>query len=263
MKFRKPPVVEVWISINFDSNETKTEWDLDKVKHFTELSAEEFPKLEALQEQTIQVTETSPNDLPKVTGKDVRVEAVRLWNQERSRVMELRDDQLAFHVIKTSNQEPRFHVVREAVTPKLAEYVNVFQPSRIRHASLHYLDIIDIPKPASREISIKDYFRHACDLPLEPFGLITATTQQFQVICPTDPGPLFFRLQNLPSPEEENVFRFRMEWHKQSTEINSLDLEDVWRRMSQAHDYMRECFKAALTEPALALFEPYDETGET
>ncbi len=262
MKFRKPPVVEVWISIDFDPNENKRQWDLGLVQQYVRLCEAEFPRLEALHEQTIQVQETSPTDLPKVVHKDVRLQSVRLWNGPRSRMLQLGDDQFSFHVLKSADDTPGYSKVREAAEPKLEEYVRVFLPSRIRHATLHYLDIIEIPRPITGTLNLKDYFPQAVDLPEVPFGPLAALNHQFQVMCPIDDGPLFFRLQNLPSPPEQNVFRFRMEWHKQSADVNTLDLPQVWKRMDVAHDYMWDCFNAALSPATIDLFEPIDEMEE-
>ncbi len=264
MKFLKPPVVEVWISIDFDPNENKREpLDLRLVQEYMKLYREELPTREALHEQTITVEEVAANELPRVTQKDVRVQSVRLWNPNRSLMVQLGDDQFAFHVLKTPEDTPGYSKVREAAQPKLDEYVRVFQPTQIRHATLHYLDIIDIPRPASGKVNLSDYFPQAVDLPEVPFGPITALNHQFQVMCPVDEGPLFFRLQNLPSPPEQNVFRFRLEWHKQSVDVNTLDLAQVWQRMDVAHDYMWDCFNAALSPSTLNLFEPIHETEET
>ncbi|NLY01645.1 MAG: hypothetical protein GXY83_36625 [Rhodopirellula sp.] len=72
IKFRKPPVVEVWISVDFDPNENKREWELELVKQYVERYETELPKLEAVHEQQIQVQETSPQALPKVVGRQER-----------------------------------------------------------------------------------------------------------------------------------------------------------------------------------------------
>ncbi len=52
-------------------------------------------------------------------------------------------------------------------------------------------------------------------------------------------------------------------WHKQSIDVNTLDLFKVWQRMDVAHDYMRDCFNAALSTSTLNLFEPIDDAEGT
>ena len=250
IKFRTPPVVEVWISIDFDPNENKREWELELVKQYVEKYEVELPKVEAVHQQQIQVQETSSQALPKVVGRQY---------EERSRVLQIGDDQLSFHVLKTDDAYPGYHVVRTELENKLEVYEQVFQPTRIRNATLHYLEVIDIPRPESGKIELGDYFRASIDLPEEPFGPTAGFAHQFQVMCPVDLGPLFVQLQAIPSPPDSNVFRFRMEWHKQSSNVNTLDSTQVWTRMDIAHEYMRKCFRAALTERTIELFQPVRE----
>lgn len=259
MKFRKPPVVEVWISVEFDPNPNKRQWDLELVQQFISHYAAEFPKLEALHERELQVQEASPVDLPKVIGQQLRVQSVRLWNDARSRMLQIGDDNLSYHILKAFDDIPGYRKVREAAQPKLEEYARVFQPSQIRNATLHYVDIIEIPRPENDLLELKDYFIPTADLPEEPYGPMTGLTQQFEVQCPVDNGPLFLQLQAMPASPENNSYRFRMEWHKQSSEVNTLDFAQVWARMDVAHEYMWKCFLAAFPQRTLDLFEPINE----
>ncbi len=258
-KFRKPPVVEVWISIDFDPNVNKRQWDLELVQQYVRQYHLEFPKLEVVHQRQIQVQETSPTDLPKIVAQQVRVESVRLWNATRTRTLQIGDDNLSYHMLKSDEGAPGYRTVREAAQSKLEDYSRTFEPSQIRNATLHYLDIIEIPRPENGKLDLKDYFVPSVDLPEEPFGPISGLSYQFQVMCPVDPGPLFLQLQAMASPPESDVFRFRMEWHKQSSEVNTLDLAQVWARMDIAHEYMRQCFLAAFPQRTLELFEPIDE----
>ena len=258
-RFRKPPVAEVWISVDFDPNENKREWELELVQRYIEQYEEELPKLQAIHEQQIQVEEVSPQTLPRVTSRQIRLQFVRMSDNEQSHSLKIGDDQLSFHIMKAGGVHPRYHAVRSEMQKKLDDYTQIFQPTRIRNATLHYLDIIDIPRANNGIMQLQDYFRVSIDLPEEPFGLTVGFAHQFQVMCPTDPGPLFLQLKAVPSPRESDVFRFRMEWHKQSADVNSLDSSEMWARMDVAHEYMRECFRASLTERTLELFEPIAE----
>jgi uncharacterized protein (TIGR04255 family) len=230
------------------------------VKQYVELYKTELPKLEAVHERQIQVEETSAQALPKVVGHQVRLQFVRMSNEKRTRVLQIGDDQLSLHMLKEEGVYPRYLTVRGELQRKLEDYARVFQPSRIRDVTLHYLDIIDIPLPADGKIELRDYFVPTTDLPEVPFGLIASFDYRFQVTCPVDPGPLLLRLQTLPSPPETNVIRLRMDWHKQSSAVNTLDLAQVWCRMDVAHEYMRQAFLASFTQRTLDLFEPVAET---
>lgn len=260
MNFRKPPVIEVWISFDFDPNANKRDWDLELVQQFVSQYHEELPILEAVHERQIQVQETSPTDLPKIVGQRVHIESVRRSNEARNRTLQIGDDNLSFHILKSTDEIPRYRSVRDAVQPKLEEYTNIFQPRQIRNATLHYLDIIEIPRLDSGRLDLKDYFVLSADLPEEPFGPVSGLSYQYQVDSPVDNGPLFLQLQAMPASPESNVFRFRMEWHKQSSEVDSLELAEVWARMDIAHEYMRQCFLASFSPRTIELFEPIDET---
>lgn len=260
-KFQKPPVVEVWISVNFDPNEGKREWDMELVKQYVELYKTELPKLEIAHERQIQIEETSAEDLPKVIGHRVKMQFVRRSNEQRTRVLQIGDDQLSFHIMKDASDYPRYQSVQAEMQAKLVDYVQLFQPSQIRDVTLHYLDIIEIPHPESGIIDLSDYFHTSIDLPKNPFGYTAGFVHQFQVVCPVDDGPLLIKLQAIPAPPDSSVFRFQMEWHKQSSAVNTLDFSQVRSRMDLAHEYMLECFLASFTQRTLDLFEPDAENG--
>ena len=259
IQFKKPPVVEVWISFDFDPNENKRDWDLDLIKQYVEQYKTELSKLEVMQEKQIQFKETSPTDLPQVVSQQVRPVLFRLANEVRSRVLQLGDDNLSYHILKTGDDYPGYVKVRDETQHRLEDYIKVFQPRRVRNATLHYLDIIDISPPKDGKINLADYFKISTDLPEEPFGLTSNITVQFQVKCTIDEGPLLLQLMRSPAPPESNVIRFRMEWHKLSSDINSLDYSQVLKRLDVAHNYMTSCFLASFTERTLDMFEAIEE----
>ena len=263
-KFKNPPVVECWISFDFHPNENKRGSNLTQnlptVQEYVRQYAAELPKMEAIHARQIQIQETSPTDLPKVVSHEVRLQSVRLTNESRSRVLQLGDDHLSYHVLKTEEGYPGYTAVRTEAQQKLEDYVRVFQPNGVRNATLHYLDIVDVPCPAGSTINLTDYFVTATDLPEEPFGMMSAISFQFQAICPVDPGPLLLQLQTLPAPPEERVLRFRLEWHKLSADVNTLEFSEVWRRLDVAHKYLTECFQSSLTRRTIELFGPVQGT---
>ncbi len=256
--FKKPPVVEVWIAFDFDPNENKREWDLELVQQYVQQYASDLPKLEAMHEKKIEFRETSPTELPKVVRHTVALKQVRISDNAQSRFLQVADDHIAYHVLKSTAGYPGYSTVRDETAGKLRDYIELFQPARVRSAAIHYVDIVDIPRPPDGKIDMADYFIGSADLPENPFGAIANLSIQFLVQCPVDEGPLFLQLQSLPAPPESNVIRFRLDWHKHAVNVNTLDLTQVFARLNVAHDYMRQCFCASLTPRTLALFEPID-----
>lgn len=259
LRFQKPPVVEVWISVDFDPDVKKTEWNLELVQAFIDEHKAEFSRIEAIREQQFHVEE-APKALPRIIGQTVELRFVRMSNEGPTKVLQIGDDKLSFHSLKSDSGFPGYAAVREQMQQKLESYAKLFRPTRIRDAALHYLDIIEIPQPESRQIELRDYFTIASDVPEKPFGLMTGFNYKFQIDCPVDRGPLILHLQLLPSPPEQKILRFRMDWHKESVAVNTLELAKVWARLDIAHDYMRDCFRSALMPRTLDLFEPIPET---
>jgi uncharacterized protein (TIGR04255 family) len=255
----KPPVVEVWLAFDFDPNDNKREWDLELVRRYVQQYSGDLPKLEAMHEKKIEFHETSPTELPKVVSHTVELKQVRISDNAKSRFLLVADDRIAYHVLKSADGYPGYSAVRRETSSKLSDYIELFQPARIRTMAIHYVDIVDIPRPRDGKIDMADYFIGSADLPENPFGTIADMSIQFVVQCPVDEGPLILQLQSLPAPNESNVIRFRMDWHKRSVGVNSIDLSQVFARLDVAHDYMRRCFWASLTERTLDLFEPIDE----
>lgn len=258
-EYNKPPVVEVSIAVDFDPNEEKREWNLELVKQFSRNHEQEFPHREPSYENQLEVQLTSPTELPKVVSQNSLLKYVRLFDQNRSRVIQLGDDQLSFYIVRNNSAYPRYARVREEAARFLREYMDLFQPARIRHAAIHYIDIIDIPIPESGKIDIATYFNHIADLPEDPFGLVLNIEMRYLIECPIDVGPLYYQLKRLAAPAAEKVIRFRADWKKQCRDIASIDLETLFSRLDTAHDYMRKSFENVLTDETRQLFDPIEK----
>ena len=256
---KKPPVVEVWIGFDFDPNEKKRFWDLELVQRYVQRYASEMPKAERVDETQIQVQATTPTELPKVISQQQRLKELRIFDEQKLRVLKIGDDRISFHHLKSGDGYPGYAHVRDATLAKLKDYLGVFQPTRIRNAVIHYVDIVDIPRPPSGKIDVADYFVPSADVPETPFGPVADLSVRLVIACPVDDGPLFLQLRTLATPQESAVHRFRMDWQKVSTGVNTLDLAVVCTRLDVAHEYMTQCFQASLTKRTLALFEPIGE----
>lgn len=259
VKFRSPPVVELSISFEFEPNELKTEWDLDLLKKYVEPYRTELPRMEADYGQSFEVKLSSPNEISEVIRHRPILKCVRLSNEEQSRFIQVRDDKISYHIARFTADYPGYDMVREQAQEKLSQYIRVFQPKLVRHASIHYVDIVDIPVPLDGKIDIADYFTASADLPEKPFGPVHKLLVQFLINCPEDVGPLSYQLMSLSAPEVSNVLRFRVDWEKRCEQINSPETWDVLSRLDKAHEYLVECFQASFTPKALQLFDPIED----
>jgi hypothetical protein len=68
-RFENPPVIEAWLEFSFQPSDKKKAWDLEKLKEFEALYAEELPQREQIEEMKLQVKVTSPGELPKVVDQ--------------------------------------------------------------------------------------------------------------------------------------------------------------------------------------------------
>ena len=114
-------------------------------------------------------------------------------------------------------------------------------------------------RPPDDKIELKDFFKITTDLPESPFGLIGGCSFQFATFCPIDEGPMVVQMNTMPPPPENNAFRFRLDWHKISTAVETLDKARICERLDRSHDYLTECFLATFTDRTIELFDPIKE----
>ncbi len=259
-KYRKPPVVEIFIAFEFASNPQKRGWDFEAVNEFKKLHAPQFPKLE----QFLETQFHFPTDIPTgelTKGKvkiEGRVKTIRLHDDLRRQFISLEDDRLAFHLVKSGDECPTFGKTWSALEPFYMDYLRLFSPASVQHATVHYVDIIELPIAEDRTVELNEYLTLPIDLPREPYGLVGLSSCQWIVNCPVDPGPLVIQVQDLPRSPEKNAISLRIDWEKQSRDMGELDLDRMFPRLEIVHDYMYRCFEAALTPSLRHTFEPIE-----
>ncbi len=86
MKFRKPPVIEVWISLDFEPNEKKQHFDPELVKQYLKPFREELPRGEVRREREFTMQTNSPNELPETVQVTDRIQHFRQWDEARSQL---------------------------------------------------------------------------------------------------------------------------------------------------------------------------------
>ena len=253
MNLKKPPIVEMWVEFYFDPNTSRS---VEPARKFLNEFADQYPKAEVARQDTLQFRHVSPTQLPEVVGREVSISHFRVSNEAGSRWIHLTPNHLVCNFLRLGESYPEFKVLSEDAVSKLKRFVELCQPSRIRHAAVHYVDVIDIPLPPSKEILLSDYFALGLDLPSNPFGnqlsFLLRTSVQ-----PTDgTGLLEIQLQNELRAGDAPGLRFRMDWHKLCPYDKEVDPGRIPADLAQAHASVMRCFRAAFTERTWALFEP-------
>ena len=255
-RLKRPPIVEAWVSLEFEPREDAPPWGFSTAARFIAKYAQEFPRAEWVAKQQVQLQAGSPKDVPQVVSREVALETVRVFNEARTRWLQLRSDAIIYNVVEAGSAYPGFDRLREDGLAKFADYIEHFNPKSVQNATICYLDVVEIPAGADDIIQLEDYFTVVSPLPSEPFGNLMHFEFRHVFHCPVDDGPLVFVLQPVPSPREPHRVRFFMTWQKICTDVNTVDLATIRKRLDVSHEYLRQCFHAAVTPKTWQLFEP-------
>jgi uncharacterized protein (TIGR04255 family) len=253
-RFKKPPIVEAWITFDFDPKPDKVAWDMARAQEFTHQQKEKFPKVEVRIRQEYKIEE-SKGSLPRVVSQERVPQVIRMRDEESKRVLQIADDRLAYNVLEGGPAYPGFETLLNESLGYLDTYRGFFEPAGIRQATIHYIDIIVIPAPT---IEIDHYFNVARDLPEDPFGLVAGFTTAFVTKCPLDGEPFQISLAMIP-PAEPRTIRFRMEWDKRCGKVDFSSKDTIRTGLYESHEFMVDCFERSITPTTRVLFEPQDQ----
>ncbi len=259
MKLGKPPIVEAWIGFIFNSNTSKKEWDIKAAEIFFDRYKEAMPVREAVHNLELQVREVSRHMRPEVIGEQQTLLSIRAHTVTQDRWLQLADDRLVYNLVLPGR--PAFQILLEEAFEKLDGYVDVFSPQSVKNSELHYVDIIEIPCNAGEALALKDYFHLTTDLSEDPFGKTVYFETQFVLEAEPRPDTLQVRLQSLPD-SSPTCLRVRIDWHRICANIDSLEHSVIRARMNAAHEHLRKCFRASVTDQTWKLFEPEHGDGD-
>ena len=261
MKLRKPPIVEAWIEFHFQGCASQQTWP-DKLNEWLESIADQFPKREVRQEEAFKVIERTPAGIPATLAGVGGPKVARAFDSKRTRCVQVAKDVLVFNLIKREEEYPGFQELLPCAMVQLADYRKVFEPETARAVALHYTDRVSIPAPEDNPLLLDDYFavglRVPCDedWPLRDFGFHLAFSLHSDDVL-TDSAQLSFR----PEKSGESAHRFRLDWHVNCGEVDTLDSDDLSERLRRAHDALNSRFRSCFTEKCWALFE--EDSQET
>lgn len=136
----------------------------------------------------------------------------------------------------------------------LNQYRAFFQPQGIRLATIHYVDVIEIPLGDEPTI-LTDYFGFIPDIPEEQFGLTVGYALGFVTKCPLDGAPLSTQLAIIPSPDPK-ILRVRLDWEKPCPGLNFQDEKELKAALQQSKKFVVNCFERLITDKTRALFKP-------
>jgi uncharacterized protein (TIGR04255 family) len=257
LKLENPPVIQTWIGFRFSPSPKKKEWDRINAFEFLSRYRESLEHIEALYDETVHIEQVSLHHSPKVK-REIALNRIRARDEASSRWLQIADDQMVFNVMRQGQASLNYSVIRDESLAKFDDYVAFFQPSFVDRIELHYVDLIEIPKPQSGKLNMEEYFKLRVEVPDE-FG----ATWHFALrafLLPTEQEEIVeVRFQSeIPEPDSE-FYCFRTDWHCTSINIRSLERSDLAKRLDSAHAQLLKCFRESVTELTWDLFKPVKE----
>jgi len=251
-EYNNPPVVEAWIAFDYESKPDKVEWDMEQVKEFAK-AYPDFATMNAFYKEEIQLEKKDDKSLPTISKRTNTLEVVRMTNEENTRLRQVGNDRIAYNLLrKASEKYPGFSVLLAEAMSFYEQYVDFFQPAKTKLATIHYVDIVDIPGDGNL-IFLPDYIDIIQDIPEEPFGFTVGYSLAFVTKCPLDDAPMHTTLALVPSPDPKKL-RIRMDWEKPCPAVNFGNTEKIKAGLKESQQFMVNCFEKILTPKTRELF---------
>jgi uncharacterized protein (TIGR04255 family) len=253
VKFKKPPIVEAWIEFKVGLTDESVGWDESTAKelinkHFADFKQQEFFGLTEVKidPKTANVLETRRS-----------FERVRAFTEDRDQCVQGGRNLLVYNQIRQGEKEwPGYERLRDSAFDALQKYLDFRTLNTLVGVSLHYLDIVAIPKGKDGKIKLEDYFTVYPHLPDGAFGAISGFRVAMQLPQACKGGNMTLSIQSLPAfgPSEDKG-RFSIDWHVTS-DGKTHDVDSARQWLEQAHKDLRGVFVAGFTEQGFAIFEP-------
>jgi len=253
LKFKKPPVVEAWIAFKLDLSEESTKWDEDRAQLFIKENFEDFKIEGCFGFSKLFIDNKTHNIDPDKT--QIIFDRIRAFTEQKDYCVQAGRNILVFNQIN-KERWPEYEAMRDRAIDALNKYMDFRDLHKLSSVSLHYRDIISIPKGENNLIELKDFFKVHPELPKEHFGALSGFSLSAQLGEIGEKAITNLTLHSLPQkdPSDDNA-KFIMDWHVTSIEkFDNLDFAVKW--LNKAHKDLKDGFESAFTEKCLNLFEP-------
>jgi uncharacterized protein (TIGR04255 family) len=252
--FKKPPVVEAWIEFRFALTQEDSQWDESAARSLMKSCFEEFVADRFLQSMNIDVNMRPGQSGPTATP-EISFERVRAFSQSGEHCVQAGRNVFVFNQLKRTTWL-KYDCLRDSALSAVQKYMNFRNLDELTGVSLHYRDVVAIPRSDSSGIEFADWFCVYPKVPAHSFGRVSAFTFALQLPSMCERAVAVLSIQSLPPVgEEDREFRFSIDWDVSSVDRVG-DLESVRQWLDSAHMALRSSFEKAFTTRCLALFEP-------
>ncbi len=215
-----------------------------------------LPHREVITETEFQLQEVSGSHRPRIVSREDKLDKARARDGESNHWLQLADDQMVDNQTR-GGPYLGYEGLRDTALAKLCDYVEVFRPSSLLEAELHYVDLVEIPIPPEGKIELQDYFHLRVEMP-EVFGPTWYFSTRLNLQT-SGAGDVALTFESVRPTIESNCYRFRLDWNHVCPNIDTLDVDTVRERLDRAHTCLLEYFRASVTDRTWALFQPSDE----
>ncbi|MGE5294609.1 MAG: TIGR04255 family protein [Solirubrobacterales bacterium] len=252
MGFEKPPVVEAWIEFRFALTQEDSRWDEDAARSLMKRCFEDFIPDRLLQSIEVDVNIAPGQSRPTATP-EIFFERVRAHSPDGNHCIQVGRDTLVFNQL-TKGKWLGYLCMLEGAVSAAQKYVDFRGFDELTAVSLHYRDIVEIPKTTDSGIELREWFRVYPEVPEDSFGPMAAFRFAIRLPVMCKDVVTVLSVQSVPLVAEANpAFRFALDWHVSSTDkISSLDNAKQW--LDAAHGALRGSFEKAFTQKCLELF---------
>lgn len=254
MGFEKPPVVEAWIEFRFALTQEDSRWDEDAARSLMKSRFAEFTSDKYLKGMHINVN-VSPGQSDPTSTQTISFERVQAFSPGGDLCIQAGRDVLVLNQLarETWGGYPR---MRDAAVSAAQKYMSFRGLDELTGVSLHYRDVVAIPRTGDCGIELRDWFRVYPEVPEGSFGSMAGFTFAVRLPSMCENAIAVLSIQSVPSVVEDNMaFRFAIDWHISSVDkINGMDDASQW--LDAVHEALGSSFKKAFTARCLALFNP-------
>lgn len=253
-EYENPPLVEAWIAFDFEPSPEKVSWDKSQIESFLKVHADEFTRIEIMVRDEVRIEQTSKKELPRITDRKEIIDVVRMFNEAGTRIKQVGEDRIAYNLLRTAQEDyPGFGKLLDEALKYLEQYKEFFLPQSIRLATIHYVDLIEIPHSEMPTV-LTDYFDFIPDIPEDQFGLTVGYALGFVTKCPLDGAPLSTHIAIVPSPDP-TMLRVRLDWEKPCPAVNFRDESEIRSVLQQSKKFVVNCFERLITDKTRSLFK--------
>lgn len=257
VEFKKPPVIEAWIEFKFALTDEASTWDEDKAKALVKTRFADFtPESFSRYTEICVDAKTGKADLSNVQELFDRI---RAFSGDKDKCIQARRDGFVFNQLNKLKWSG-YEVMADNAIEAVGQYMEFREFNELENVSLHYRDIVPIPKPDEGEsIRLSDWFRIYPEIPQDTLGKVSAFRFDVQLPELCNDADARLSIQSLPPVEEgETDFKFSIDWHITSADNKVVDLKTARNWLDSAHIALRSSFEKAFTLACLQIFEPVE-----